>query len=53
MEKQLKVKPALIEGSGGVFEIEVNKKLIYSKIETGEFPDNDQLIKKIKKQFAA
>jgi selT/selW/selH-like putative selenoprotein len=53
MEKKLKVKPTLIESSGGVFEIEVNKKLVYSKKATGEFPDNEKLIAQIKKQFAA
>jgi selenoprotein W-related protein len=29
----------LIPGGGGCFEISVNGDLIYSKLETGKFPD--------------
>ena len=29
----------LITGAGGVFEVSVNDELIYSKKETGRFPD--------------
>lgn len=39
----------MIPSSGGVFEIEVNGKNIYSKKETGEFPDHDFLIKELEK----
>lgn len=52
MENEFDVKPTLIESSGGVFEVEVNKKLVYSKKETGEFPDNEKLIAQIKKMSA-
>lgn len=34
----------LITSSGGVFEIVVNNQLIYSKKETGEFPDPKDII---------
>jgi selenoprotein W-related protein len=37
----------LIRGSGGVFEISVNGDLVYSKKQTGVFPDEDDLLKKI------
>ncbi|MCC6908439.1 MAG: Rdx family protein [Phycisphaerales bacterium] len=37
-------KAELIEGSGGVFDVTVNGKLIYSKHETGEFPDHAKLL---------
>ncbi|MGD9808216.1 MAG: Rdx family protein [Deferribacterales bacterium] len=37
----------LIRGSGGVFEISVNGELIYSKKQTGVFPDEDDLLAKI------
>lgn len=39
------VELTLIPSKGGVFEVEVNGKLIYSKKETGEFPDPKQLCK--------
>ncbi len=37
----------LIESSGGVFEVVVNGALVYSKKQTGEFPDEAQLVEEI------
>jgi selenoprotein W-related protein len=37
----------LIPGSGGVFEITVNGEKVYSKKETGEFPDSNEIIAKL------
>jgi selenoprotein W-related protein len=34
----------LIEGKGGVFDIVVDGKLIYSKKETGRFPEDDEVL---------
>lgn len=34
----------LIPAGGGVFELEVDGKLVYSKKKTGEFPDEDWVI---------
>jgi selenoprotein W-related protein len=31
----------LIPSSGGCFELTVNGKLVYSKLQTGKFPDED------------
>jgi selT/selW/selH-like putative selenoprotein len=38
------VKPTLIEGSGGVFEVEVNGKLVFSKKAARRFPENEKEI---------
>ena len=35
----------LIPSTGGVFEVVVDGVLVYSKKETGEFPDEQQLVK--------
>lgn len=35
----------LIPASGGVFEISVDGKRIFSKRETGDFPDFDAIVK--------
>jgi len=35
----------LIPASGGVFEVTVNGQKIYSKDETGLFPDSEDIIK--------
>lgn len=34
----------LIPGSGGIFEVTVNGDKIYSKDDTGVFPDTDEII---------
>ena len=38
----------LIEAGGGVFEVMQDDALIYSKKQTGTFPDEDALISQIK-----
>jgi selenoprotein W-related protein len=38
----------LIESSGGVFEVKVEGTLVYSKKATGAFPDEEQLVAKIR-----
>jgi selenoprotein W-related protein len=38
----------LVPSDGGVFEVSVNGKLIYSKKQTGEFPDFDAVVKQLK-----
>jgi selenoprotein W-related protein len=37
----------LLTSKGGVFEVTVNGELIYSKKETGSFPDTQEVIQKI------
>jgi len=38
----------LIESSGGVFEVKVDGKLVYSKRATGRFPEHDEIFFHIK-----
>jgi selenoprotein W-related protein len=40
----------LIPSGGGAFEIRVNGELIYSKLETGEWPDFDAIARQVKKK---
>ena len=40
---------ALIPSSGGAFEIRANGKLLHSKLESGEWPDFDEIVKAVKK----
>jgi len=42
------VNPKLIASGGGAFEIRVNSELIYSKLETGEWPDFDAIAQQIR-----
>jgi selenoprotein W-related protein len=39
----------LIPSSGGAFEIRANGKLLHSKLDSGEWPDLDEIVKAIKK----
>jgi len=34
----------LIGGNGGIFDVKVDGKLIYSKHETGRFPEEDEVL---------
>ncbi len=37
----------LIPSKGGCFELTVGGKVIYSKLQTGRFPDEEELLKKV------
>jgi selenoprotein W-related protein len=41
------VTPELIQGKGGVFDVVVNGQLIYSKKETGRFPDHEEVLSQL------
>ena len=40
----LGVEPRLIPEGRGIFDVVVDGNLVYSKYETGTFPDDDQLV---------
>ena len=42
------VESFLIEGAGGIFDVNVDGKLVYSKHQTGQFPDEDKLVNEVK-----
>jgi selT/selW/selH-like putative selenoprotein len=39
LENEFGIKPALVQSSGGIFEVEVDGKLVYSKKATLRFPE--------------
>jgi selenoprotein W-related protein len=39
----------LIPSSGGAFEIRANGKLLHSKLDSGNWPDFDQVVSQIRK----
>ena len=44
LKKHCSINADLIKSSGGVFEVVVDGKLLYSKKATGEFPDEMKLV---------
>ena len=43
----------MIPSGGGRFEIDVNGQRIYSKLDTGEFPEEDAILQQIEQQTAS
>jgi selenoprotein W-related protein len=37
----------MIPSKGGCFELTVGDKLLYSKLKTGQFPDEERLLKEV------
>jgi len=44
IKQSLGVEPRLIPDGRGIFDVVVDGVLVYSKYETGTFPDNDKLV---------
>jgi selenoprotein W-related protein len=43
----------MIPSKGGCFELTVGGKKLYSKLETGEFPEEDKLVEAVGKAIGA
>jgi selenoprotein W-related protein len=48
LKDQFGVKAKLVPGSGGIFDIEVDGKLVASRRELGRFPEPDEVIALLK-----
>ncbi len=44
IKKRVGIEPKLIEGAGGVFDVKVDGKLIFSKHEVGRFPEDREIL---------
>jgi selT/selW/selH-like putative selenoprotein len=42
----------LIAGKGGVFDVVVDGELMFSKHQTGHFPDEDELIRSVEQDLS-
>ena len=47
MQKERGIQATLIKGMGGVFEVVLDGRLIFSKKKTGRFPDPKEILKEI------
>ena len=48
IKKELGVDSQLVRGSGGIFDVSVDNKKIYSKYDTGKFPNERELVEQLK-----
>ena len=45
IKKQTGVNPELIAGGGGIFDVEVDGEIVFSKQSVGRFPDEGEIIR--------
>ena len=43
----MNVQCELIEGSGGIFDVEVDGEVLFSKHQIGRFPEHDEILAKL------
>jgi selT/selW/selH-like putative selenoprotein len=48
LKKDLGIETELIKGRGGVFDVIADEQLIYSKKQTGRFPEEDDIVEKVR-----
>ena len=48
LKREFGVQAQLIEGSGGVFDVHVDGSQIWSKHDVGRFPEDSEIIAKLK-----
>jgi selT/selW/selH-like putative selenoprotein len=42
------VEAKLVPGASGIFDVVVDEKVVYSKFETGRFPEQGEVVQKLK-----
>ena len=48
LKQAFEVEAKLIKGGGGIFDVVVDGQLMYSKHQTGQFPDEAALVRRIR-----
>ncbi|MBI2460050.1 MAG: SelT/SelW/SelH family protein [Candidatus Rokubacteria bacterium] len=48
MKKEFALSAELKAGHGGVFDVELDGSLVYSKHKTGRFPTNEEIFAKVR-----
>jgi selenoprotein W-related protein len=51
--KQQLDRMTLVPSGGGCFELTLDGELAYSKLQTGKFPDEEQMVDLVRKRLAA
>ncbi|UCB52781.1 MAG: Rdx family protein [Candidatus Zixiibacteriota bacterium] len=48
VEKEFGIVANLKEGHGGIFEVALNGRVVFSNLEEGRFPENEEIFRKIR-----
>lgn len=48
LKKELGCEAELIKGDNGIFDVEADGLIVYSKHETGRFPEDDEVLKQLR-----
>jgi selenoprotein W-related protein len=48
IKKEFEVEVNLREGVGGIFEVAINEEVVFSNLEEGRFPENEEILEKIR-----
>jgi selenoprotein W-related protein len=43
------VEPKLIKGGGGIFDVEADGEMIFSKHQVGRFPEDEEVLAKLRR----
>ena len=51
LKDRFDVDAELIEGAGGIFDVAVDGEIVYSKHDTGRFPEHDEVVALLAPRF--
>ena len=51
IKKELGADVILIASGGGIFDVELDGAMIFSKFDTGRFPEHDEVIAELRKRM--
>jgi selenoprotein W-related protein len=51
IKREFDVKVDLKEGTGGIFEVALDGRVVFSNLEEGRFPENQEIFEKIHEQI--
>lgn len=49
IEHTLGVKPRLVAGGGGIFDVQADGRMVFSKHQVGRFPDESEVLAGLRK----
>jgi len=52
LKDEFGIDATLIAGAGGIFDVCLGDELVYSKHQTGRFPDEDAVVESIRRETA-